>query len=217
MQHFRIFLADDHAVVRAGVKALVERQPDMTVVGEAADGRTAVEEVAACEPDVVVMDLSMPELNGVRATCDILRQSPSTKIVVLSVHEEMSYLRELLAAGASGYVLKRSAPDALIQALRAVTSDGVYLDPALGDKVANRLIRTRRGADASPGDALSDRETDVLQRIAQGYSNKEIATQLDISIRTVETYRARAMEKLGLNNRAALVRYAVQRGWLQQL
>ncbi len=217
MDKLRIFLADDHAVVRAGLKTLVDAQSDMVVVGEASDGQAALEQMRDCPADVVIMDISMPELNGAAATDQLRQQCPDIKVLALSVHEDTGYLRKLLEAGASGYVLKRSAADTLIQAIRMVAAGGMYLDPAIAGKVVGSLL----GKPVVVGDPmaaeLSERETDVVRLIAQGYSNKEIATLLNLSVKTVETYKARAMEKIGLDSRVAIVRYALQRGWLQEL
>jgi DNA-binding NarL/FixJ family response regulator len=217
MEKLRIFLADDHAVVRAGLKTLVNAQPDMLVVGEASDGQAALEQARECAIDVMIMDISMPHLNGAAATGQLRKQCPDIKVLALSVHEDTGYLRALLEAGASGYVLKRSAADTLIQAIRMVAADGVYLDPAIAGKVVGTLL----GKSVTVGDPaaaeLSERETDVVRLIAHGYSNKEIAAQLNLSVKTVETYKARAMEKIGLDSRVAIVRYALQRGWLQEI
>jgi two-component system response regulator NreC len=215
MEKLRIFLADDHVVVREGLKALINAQPDMLVIGEAGDGQTAWRQACECQPDVVIMDITMPELNGVEATAHLKGACPTSKVLALSVHEDPSYLRQLLAAGASGYILKHAAADDLIQAIRMVAAGGVYLDPALAGHVVARYVRVPAVASELLGTDLSDRETEVVQRIAQGYSNKEIAAQLTLSVKTVETYRARAMEKLGLESRAALVRYALEHGWLR--
>jgi two-component system response regulator NreC len=216
MPKLRIFLADDHAVVREGLKTLVNSQDDMEVVGEADDGVGVWELARDCAADVVIIDISMPQLNGAQATVQIKQQCPAIKVLALSVHEDTSYLRKLLEAGASGYVLKRSAPDALIQAVRMVASGSVYLDPLLSGKVVGTLVGKAASIGEAPAAELSERETDVIRQIAQGYSNKEIAAQLNLSIKTVETYKARAMEKLGIESRVAIVRYALQRGWLQE-
>jgi DNA-binding NarL/FixJ family response regulator len=214
MKHLKIFLADDHVVVREGLKALINAQPDMIVIGEAGDGQTAWQRAQDSQPDVVIMDITMPMLNGVQATAQLKRARPLIKILALSVHEDTSYLRQLLTAGASGYILKHAAADDLIRAIRMVATGGVYLDPALAGHVVAGYVRVPTAASALQGTDLSERETEVVKRIAQGYSNKEIATQLTLSVKTVETYRARAMEKLGLDSRAALVRYALEHGWL---
>ena len=214
MPKLRVFLADDHAVVREGLKALINGQAGMEVVGEAADGRTACARAREIRPDVVVMDVSMPELNGVQATRQLRSQCPDVKVLALTVHEERSYLRDLIEAGASGYVLKRSAAEDLVHAVQVVARGDVYLDPSVTAVVLGKLSRAHPPSDSS-GLELSDRETEVLQLIAQGHSNREIASRLKISIKTVETYKARSMEKLGLTGRADIVRFALQKGWLK--
>ncbi len=211
----RVFLVDDHAVVREGLKALISAQPGMAVVGEAADGLAACEQVPGLVPDVVVMDVSMPGMTGTQATERLHRECPLVRVLALTVHEDKSYLRQLLAAGAAGYVLKRAAPAELVRAIRVVAAGGVYLDPAVADKVVRGFVR-RPAAGPGPAAAeLSDREGQVARLTAAGHSNKEIAARVGLSVKTVETYRTRAMEKLGLRGRAELVRYAVQQGWLE--
>jgi DNA-binding NarL/FixJ family response regulator len=217
MAKLRIFLADDHAVVRAGLKTLIEAQADMQVVGEAGDGLATLEQMHDCLVDVVVMDISMPQLNGVDATIQLRQQCPDVRVLTLSFHEDIGYLRKLLEAGASGYVLKRSAADTLIQAIRMVAEGGTYLDSAIAGKIVGSLLGKAGVEGTAPEIELSEREADVVRLIAQGYSNKEIAAQLNLSVKTVETYKARAMEKIGLDTRVALVRYALQRGWLQEI
>ena len=214
MRKLRVFLADDHGIVREGLKALINSQAGMEVVGEAADGRTACARAREMRPDVVVMDVSMPELNGVQATRELRSQCPDVKVLALTVHEERSYLRDLIEAGASGYVLKRSAAEDLVHAVQVVARGDVYLDPSVTAAVVGKLARAHPPSDRSTLD-LSDRETEVLQLIAQGHSNREIAGRLKISVKTVETYKARSMEKLGLKGRADIVRLALQKGWLQ--
>lgn len=212
----RILLADDHVVVREGLKVLVNAQPDMVVIGEAADGRIAVQKAKELRPDVVVMDMSMPQLNGARATEQLKEACPHIKVLALSVHEDRSYWQQFLEAGASGYVLKRAAAADLIQAIRTVAAGGVYLDPEVAGKVVGSIIRQPSLNNLVTGTGLSERETDVVRLIAHGYSNREIAAKLDLSVKTVETYKTRALEKLGLHGRAEVVRYALQRGWLQE-
>jgi two-component system, NarL family, response regulator NreC len=214
MTHIQIFLVDDHMVVREGLKTLIDAQPDMEVIGEASDGEHALERVRESTPDVVIMDISMPKVNGIEATAQIKQACPTVQVLVLSVHDDTSYLRQLLAVGASGYILKHTAADALVQAIRVVANGGIYLEPSLADHVVARYVRRPAMTTELLGTALSERETEVVQGVARGYSNKDIATQLSLSVKTVETYRARAMEKLGLESRAALVRYALDRGWL---
>ncbi|MEN9937312.1 MAG: hypothetical protein RLZZ387_3891 [Chloroflexota bacterium] len=216
MTLLRIVLVDDHMVVREGLKTLINAQSDMVVIGEASDGAGAAELVRDYAPDVVIMDITMPTVNGIEATTQIRQLCPNVHVLVLSVHDDTSYLRQLLAAGASGYILKHTAADALIQAIHVVASGGVYLEPGLADHVVARYVRRPTLTTELLGTALSERETEVVQRVARGYSNKDIAAQLNLSVKTVETYRARAMEKLGLESRSALVRYALERGWLRE-
>jgi len=212
MTPLRVFLADDHAVVREGLKALINSNPEMEVIGEAADGTAAVAKVAELDPDVVVMDVSMPGLNGAKATAAIKETKPSRKVLALTLHEERSYVRLLLDAGASGYVLKRSAADELIHAIKAVADGRVYLDPSLAGGVLDSL--RGKPTSSAAGDAdLSQREAEVLRLIALGYSNKEIAAKLELSVKTVETYKKRSVEKLGLRSRVDIVRYAAEQGW----
>jgi DNA-binding NarL/FixJ family response regulator len=216
MSKLRVFLADDHAVVRQGLKALINAHPGMAVVGEAADGRTACELVERLCPGVAVLDVSMPEMNGGLATERIRQSCPGVKVLALTVHEDRGYLRQLLAAGAAGYVLKRSAAEDLIRAIEVVAGGGIYLDPALAGKVVGGFVH-RPGGEAPAGEVLSEREAAAVRLTACGHGNKEIAARLDVSTKTVQTYKARALEKLGLHTRAELVRYAVGRGWLQRL
>lgn len=216
MNKLRVFLAEDHAVVSAGLKTLIDAQPDLEVTGQAYDGEHAWLAVHESQPDIVLMDISMPGLNGVQATQRIKQAYPHVKVLTLSAHEDSGYLRKLLEVGASGYVLKRSAAETLINAIRIVASGGIYLDPALAGKVIDSFIG-RHDTPGTPSSAvLSEREAEVLRMIALGYSNKEIAMQFALSVKTVETYKARAMEKLKLTSRVALVRYAMQQGWMHE-
>jgi len=212
----RIVLADDHAVVREGLKALINAQPGMAVVGEAADGLAAVTMTAELDPDLVVVDMSMPGLNGVQVTAQLRMVRPNRKVLALTVHEDAGYLRQLLVAGGSGYVLKRAAATELVQAIRAVAAGGTYLDAAVSERVVNNFMRPPSPQTASAAD-LSDRETEVVRLIAQGYSNKEVAAKLRLSVKTVETYKARSMEKLGMRSRVDIVRYATKQGWLADI
>ena len=216
MTKLQILLVEDHLMVREGLKALINAQPDMVVSGEAGDGESAWQQSRDCQPDVVLMDITMPVLNGVLATTRLTRACPQIKVLALSAHDDTSYLRQLLTAGAAGYVLKHSAADDLIQAIRIVAAGGVYLDPALAGHVVARYVQAPGAVSALAGTELSARELDVVQRIAYGYSNKEIASQLALSVKTVETYRARALDKLEITSRAALVRYALEHGWMQR-
>ena len=216
MPALRIFLADDHAVVREGLKALINTQAGMAVVGEAADGLSACDQVSHLRPDVVVMDVSMPGLTGSQATEKLRQECPTVRVLALTVHEDRGYIRQLLAAGAAGYVLKRAAAEELIHAIRVVADGGVYLDPGMAGHVVGGFVRRPPGEGTPAASAgLSEREVEVAQLTAAGHGNKEIASRLDLSVKTVETYRARAMDKLGLRSRADLVRYAFQQGWLK--
>jgi two-component system, NarL family, response regulator NreC len=216
MKRLRILLADDHKIIRDGLKLLVNDQPDMHVVGEAGNGSEVLEKAREFKPNVVVMDLSMPVMNGLQATARLKEACPEIRVVALTVHEDESYLRQLCKAGAAGYVLKRSAGDELIQAIRAVANGGLYFDPTL----ANRALAGQRApatADGEPRAAeLSEREKDVLIQLAWGFSNKEIAAKLRISVKTVETYKVRIGEKLGLRSRSEIVQYAMRQGWMNE-
>jgi two-component system, NarL family, response regulator NreC len=210
-----VLLADDHVTVRHGLKLLIDGQTDMRVVSEVSDGDAAIESAQALRPDVIVMDISMPGTNGLVATRKLKELQPNCAIVTLTRHGDDAYLQELLRAGVSGYVLKQSAPSELLQAIRAVASGGQYLDSALTARVTAGFIG-REGKKVSKSSAsLTDREADVLRLIASGYSNKEIAARLDLSVKTIEAHKANAMRKLGLNGRIDIVKYAVLQGWLQ--
>jgi DNA-binding NarL/FixJ family response regulator len=216
MKKIRILVADDHQVVRDGLRLLIDGQPDMRVVGEAGNGKEVLRQARDLKLDVVVMDLSMPELNGLQATERLKAELPQIKVVALTVHEDASYLVQLCKAGAVGYVLKRSAGDDLIHAIRTVAAGGQHLDPTLASKAL-----TGRSGDSpnSPGPHagdLSAREKEVLILLAWGYSNKETAGDLGLSVKTVETYRVRISEKLRLRSRTEIVQYALRQGWLNE-
>jgi two-component system, NarL family, response regulator NreC len=212
MSTIRVLLADDHAIVREGLKSLINSQEGMEVVGEAADGLAAVSLTAELDPDVAVVDVSMPGLNGAQVTTQLRAVRADRKVLVLTVHEDKGYLRSLLEAGAAGYVLKRAAAAELVQAIRAVAGGETYIDPSLAASIVDDFVRPT----AEPITAdLSDRESEVVRLIALGYSNKEIAAQLKVSVKTVETYKTRSMEKLHIRSRVDIVRYAVRRGWLE--
>ena len=216
MNKLRVFLADDHAVLREGLKLLVNTQPDMECVGEAADGRAAVAGVVKLPPDVAVLDVSMPELNGLQAAERIKQCCPNARVLTLTRHTDDGYLQQLLKAGASGYVLKQSASDVLLTAIRAVAAGHLFLDPAITEKVVGSYLAKSVGKGAPPLNEPSEREREVLRLIAWGYSNKEIAARLDLSVKTVEVHKANAMRKLGMTSRIDIVRYAILQGWLQE-
>jgi DNA-binding NarL/FixJ family response regulator len=210
----RILLADDHVTVRHGLKLLIDSQPDMKVVSEASDGQTALQRALELKPDVVVMDISMPGMNGLVATRRLKQLRPDAAIVTLTRHSDDAYLQELLRAGVSGYVLKQSAPAELIQAIRAAAAGGQYLDSSLTSRVTAGFLAREGKPLGKAGVTVSQRESDVLRLIASGYSNKEIAAQLDLSVKTIEAHKANAMRKLGLTGRIDIVKYAVLQGWL---
>ena len=209
----RILLADDHVTVRHGLKLLIEAQPDMKLVSEASDGKAAMQDTLALKPDVVVMDISMPGMNGLAATRALKQKQPNVIIVTLTRHGDDAYVQELLRAGVAGYILKQSAPNELIQAIRAAARGGKYIDSTLTARMTARLLG-RADKAAKPVGELTDREAGVLRLIASGYSNKEIANQLELSVKTVEAHKANAMRKLGLRGRIDIVKYAVLQGWL---
>lgn len=213
-RQLRILLADDHVVVRRGLKLLIEGQKDMVVVSEAGDGVSAIQQSQELKPDVVIMDISMPGMNGLAATRALKQKQPKLAIVTLTRHGDDAYVQELLRAGVSGYVLKQSAPAELLQAIRAAAAGGQYLDSTLTARVTARLLGRADKASKSAV-ALSEREAEVLRLIASGYSNKEIAGRLSLSVKTVEAHKANAMRKLSLRGRIDIVKYAVLQGWLE--
>ena len=211
----RVYLADDHAVLREGLKMLVNSQPDMECVGEASDGRAAVAGVGEFLPDVAVLDVSMPKLNGLQAAERIKQCCPDARILTLTRHTDDGYLQQLLKAGVKGYVLKQSPAATLLAAIRAVAREQTFLDPAITEKVVGSYVAKSAGKGATPQHEPSERETEVLRLIAWGYSNKEIAARMDLSVKTVEAHKANAMHKLGMRSRIDIVRFALLRGWLQ--
>jgi DNA-binding NarL/FixJ family response regulator len=211
----RVFLADDHPVVLAGVKALIGATEGMTVVGDAREGRSALRLASDLKPDVAVLDISMPGLSGAEVA-ELLRDaSPQTKILALTAHEDKAYLRQLLELGVAGYVLKRSAGEELVRAIRAVAAGGMFLDPAIAGKIFGGASQ-KREIDIGAGADLSERETEVLKLTAAGHSHKAVAARLGVSVKSVETYKVRGMEKLGFQSRVELVRYASCKGWLDE-
>jgi len=210
----RILLVDDHPVMRAGVRALLEPEPDLVLAAEADDGFAALRLAAEANFDVAIMDVSLPELGGAKATRQLRERAPNCRVLALSAHEELSFVRLMLDAGAAGYALKRSACDELVRAVRVVARGGSYLDPMLAVQVMPTSIG-RHNLPRVSVTSLSEREAEVIRMIAHGYTAKEMAAQLQLSPRTLETYKARAMSKLNLRSRADLIRYALRSGWLR--
>lgn len=207
-ERIRVLIADDHAILRDGLKALLQSAPDMEVVGEAATGKEALRLVHELRPNVVLMDISMPDMTGLEATEVIKRMYPEIKVIALTVHEHETYLRRMLQVGADGYVVKRAAADELVRAIRTVMRGGVYLHP----EVAKRVI----GRSDPKTPKLSGREWQVLRLIALGYTNQQIADRLSLSVKTVETYRSRIADKLGIKTRAEIVKFALQHQLLEE-
>ena len=211
----RILLADDHETVREGLRLILNAQPDMQVVATAGDGREAVTQAERITPDVVIMDISMPGLNGLAATSQLMARCPSARVLTLTRHADNSYVQQLMRAGAAGYVLKQSRPAELLHAIRAVATGAKYLDSSMTAAVLNAKS-TPPEPGPEPTTPLSPRETEVLRLIAWGNTNKEIAARLDLSVKTVEAHKANGMRKLGMRGRIDIVRYALLQGWLHE-
>lgn len=216
MAKIRILVADDHTVIRRGIVGLLNTQPDMEVIDEAGNGREAVAKVEATSPDVALLDVAMPELNGLGATRIIKGQSPTVQVLILTMHDREDYLFQALRAGASGYVLKGADTEDLLTAVRSVARGGVYLYPQVArGLVSDYLRRVQSGEDVPSFDGLTDREREILQLIAEGQTANQIAEDLHISPHTVQSHRDSIMSKLDLHNRAALIRYAIRRGLVE--
>lgn len=214
MNKIRVLIAEDHATVCEGIKLILGAQSDIEVIGDADDGLKAIELARKLRPDVVLMDISMPRLNGLKATAKLKESCPEIHVLTLTRHKEDGYLQQILKAGASGYVLKQSSAAELVHAIRAVAKGGKYLDPSVAEKVLGSYAG--RGASLSEGHPdITDRETEVLRLIAWGHSNKDIANRLDLSVKTVEAHKTNGMKKLGMTSRIDIVRYAVLQGWLE--
>jgi two-component system response regulator NreC len=212
----RVMIVDDHAILRAGLRMLVSAQADMEVVSEAPDGEKAVQEVRGTRPDVTLLDLTMPRVGGMKALQEIARSCRETRVLVLTMHDDPAYLRSALAAGASGYLLKKAVDAELLAAIRAVHRGGIFVDPRLASVLVQDVL-AKKSTKAGPTrsiNILSDRELQVLRLVAQGYTSAQIAKQIAVGMKTVETYRSRFAEKLGLQTRADVIRYAVQMGLL---
>lgn len=213
MKRLRILLADDHIVMRTGLRALLERQPNLEVVGESENGRNAVDLTASLRPDVVIMDVGMPVLNGIEATKLIVADHPTTAVIILSMHSDESYVMRALKAGARGYLLKDSAPADLLSAILAVSQNKSFFSPKVSRILAEDYVRVLKQKGAVDSyDLLTDREREILQLLVEGKANKEVATSLNISPYTVETHRKHILEKLNLHNPAELILYAVRKG-----
>jgi DNA-binding NarL/FixJ family response regulator len=213
----KVLLAEDHKTVRAGVKMIIDAEDDMTVIGEAGNGRDAIELARELNPDVILMDISMPELNGLIATAKLKRISPDVKILALTRHTDQAYLQELLQAGVNGYLLKQSAADELLRAIRVVMQGGSFLDTEITGKVlAGYTEKNIKLRGEIRGEKLTERESEVLRHIALGYSNREIAQKMDISVKTVEAHKANALKKLDMSSRREIMTYAILQGWMRE-
>lgn len=209
----RVLIVDDHPVVRTGLRKVLESEPDIEVVGEAGDARNAVFQTRATKPDVILMDVVMPGKTGIEAIPEVLHDAPDAKVLILSMQDDPRYVREAFEAGASGYVLKEAVDTDVVAAIRGVAAGGRYVHPALGARMVAAASEERKRAEEDP---LSDRERDILRLLALGHTNQEIASQLYISVRTAETHRAHILQKLRLQSRAELVRYALEQGLLDK-
>lgn len=203
----RIVIADDHGTMREGLRLLLNSQPDLEVVGEAGDGREAIRLACQLAPDVLLMDISMPGMNGLDATKKIKEQCPDIRVLTLTRHSDDGFLKQLLAAGASGYALKLSSADDLMRAIRTVSAGGTYIDPAVAGKLVSSAARSTHKPGPTPRVDLTEREEEVLRMIAWGHSNKEIASRLNLSVKTIEAHKANAMQKLNMRGRMDIVRY----------
>jgi len=208
----RILLADDHGIIRQGLCSLLEKEPEMEVVGEAEDGRKALELVRELVPDIVIMDITMPNLNGVEATHQIVSELPKVKVIALSIHSNKRFVADMLKAGASGYILKECLFDEFVQAIRITASGGSYLSPSITGVVVDDYVKRLSTSSDSQLSALTDREREVLQLLAEGKSTKEIALELYVSTKTIEANRRQIMEKLDIHSVAELTKYAVREG-----
>jgi DNA-binding NarL/FixJ family response regulator len=214
MSKLRVLIVDDHKVLRDGLKRVINAEPDMAVVGEADDGQEAWQKAKELQPDVVIMDVSMPKLDGIKATEKLKRECPQVKVIALTAYDNNGYMNRLFQAGASGFMLKLAAAEELINAIRIVAAGDSYLDKTLTGKILEGYIRQRSSNAGAKQDTLTEREEEVLRLVAQGFINKEIAAKLNLSVKTVESHKSNFMQKLGLHSRAEIVRYALDQGWL---
>jgi two-component system response regulator NreC len=216
MSKIRVLVCDDHAILRDGIKLLLNSQPDMEAVGEAVDGREAVEQARALKPDVILMDIAMPGLNGLEATKQIRRDDPNARVLVLTMYESDEYVSRMLEAGVLGYVLKKAAGSELVHAIRAIHQGEAFLYPSITKRlVEDYLRRVETGQERDSFNGLTEREREVLQLVAEGHPNRDIAEILNVSIRTVQNHRAHIMEKLGMHDRGELIKYAIQKGIIE--
>ena len=215
-EKLRILLADDHETVREGLRLILNAQPDMQVVATAGDGREAIDQCERMTPDVVIIDISMPGLSGLAATTKLIERCPGSKVLTLTRHADSIYVKELMRAGAAGYVLKQSRPAELLHAIRAVATGERHLDASVTRAVIGADAKPITPPGPEPSTPLSPRETEVLRLIAWGNTNKEIAARLDLSVKTVEAHKANGMRKLGMRGRIEIVRYALLQGWLHE-
>lgn len=216
-QKMKVLLVDDHAMVREGIRALLDAKPDLEVVGEASNGQQAVEFVQKLQPDVVLMDVSMPEMNGIEATRRIVGLNSDIRIIGLTVHESQEYFFQMLAAGACGYILKGATADELVEAIRSSMEGGVSLTPVMTAQLVKQFLRYRDPLLPDDDHGLTTREMEVLRLIATGLTNQEVADQLQLSIHTVQSHRAHIMRKLGLEHRHQLMKYAIRHGYTDEL
>ncbi len=213
MKKVKLLVADDHKIFRQGIKKLLEEEPDLQVVGEAADGREAVKKATELKPDVILMDIAMANLNGLEATKQIKKVLPDVKVIMLTMHKNEEYVLQSFQAGASGYILKEGAVEELVSAIRSIHQDKSVLSPSISKTLIDAYLRKMEtGKTETPFDLLTDREREVLQLIAEGYTNREVAKSLFISVKTVEAHRAHIMQKLNIHEIAKLVKYAIQKG-----
>jgi len=213
MKKVKLLLADDHKIVRQGIKKLLEEEPDLQVAGEAANGREAVKKATELKPDVILMDITLSNLNGLEATKQIKKVLPDVKVIMLTMHKNEEYVLQSFQAGASGYILKEGAVEELVSAIRSIHQDQSFLSPSISKTLIDAYLRKMEtGKTETPFDLLTDREREVLQLIAEGYTNREVAKSLFISVKTVEAHRAHIMQKLNIHDIAKLVKYAIQKG-----
>jgi len=213
MKKIRLLVADDHKIFRQGITKLLEDESDLQVVGEAADGREAVKKATELKPDVVLMDIAMANLNGLEATKQIKKVLPETKVIMVTMHKNEEYILQSFQAGASGFILKEGAVEELVNAIRSIHQDKSFLSPTISKTLIDAYLRKMEtGKTETPFDLLTDREREVLQLIAEGYTNREVAKALFISVKTVEAHRAHIMQKLNIHDVAKLVKYAIQKG-----